>query len=151
MWLLSASYRFYSSVIFHFNVPTSSYSFFTQLAGQDWLAEWSGQHGCILPRQFRLTLVVTIRKYFFKPSFIPIDMYARLSAEGSVEGLERYNLCDLISTYKIRLGILLLVRKRNISGSKKLQFLIFQRFNFLFKTFQERLEVKFNAMVDTVR
>ena len=41
-------------------------------------------------------------------------------AEGSVEGLERYNLCDLISTYKIRLGILLLVRKRNISGSKKL-------------------------------
>lgn len=69
----------------------------------------------------------------------------------SVEGLERYNLCDLISTYKIRLGILLLVRKRNISGSKKLQFLIFQRFNFLFKTFQERLEVKFNAMVDTVR
>ena len=44
-------------------------------------------------------------------------MYARLSAEGSVEELERYNLCDLISTYKIRLGILLLVRKRNISGS----------------------------------
>ena len=47
-------------------------------------------------------------------------MYARLSAEGSTEGLERYNLGYLISTYKIRLGILLLVSKRNISGSKKM-------------------------------
>lgn len=78
-------------------------------------------------------------------------MYARLSAEGSIEVLERYNLGDLISTYKIRLGILLLVRKRNISDSKKVVVLDFQRFYFLFKTFQERLEVKFNAMVDTVR
>lgn len=59
-------------------------------------------------------------------------MYARLSAEGSIEGLERYNLGDLISTYKIRLGILLLVRKRNISDSKKVVVLDFLEILFSF-------------------